>query len=145
MSVMSLDWTEIRCPGTAPKLRVLLAEDHPVNQKIAARILRKAGCWVDIVSTGREAVNAASSGAYDLVLMDCMMPEMDGYEAAAAIRRLEGAKGRIPIVAMTANAAEGDRDRCLAAGMSDYISKPVPADALLRCIQRWAQVNRREF
>jgi PAS domain S-box-containing protein len=106
-------------PGKAPEVRVLLAEDHLVNQKIAAHMLRKIGCCVDIVSTGRAAVQAVAHGAYDLVLMDCMMPEMDGYEATAAIRRLEGAPGRIPIVAMTANMAESDRERCIALGMSD--------------------------
>jgi PAS domain S-box-containing protein len=123
----------------AAGIHVLLAEDHPVNQNIAVRMLRKMGLCVDVVSTGRAAVEAVATGSYDLVLMDCMMPEMDGYEATAAIRQLKGAIARIPIVAITANAADGDKERCVAAGMSDYVSKPISAEALAKCIERWAR------
>ncbi len=114
------------------RLRVLLAEDHPINQKVARRMLEDQGHEVTIVGDGRAAVAAAGSTDYDVILMDVQMPEMDGFEATAAIREAERPSGRrVPIVALTAHAMTGDRERCLAAGCDDYLSKPV-ASARLR-------------
>jgi|GEM_PF-587863 len=120
---------------------VLLAEDNQANQRLAAIQLRKLGYAVDGVENGQQVVDAIASGAkpYALILMDCQMPEMDGFEATRVIRLMEQAGGlrRIPVVAMTANAMQGDREACLAAGMDDYISKPVTIDALRQVLERW--------
>jgi signal transduction histidine kinase/CheY-like chemotaxis protein len=130
-----------RAPATQEKriqlgLSVLLADDNPVNQKIAARLLARLGCSVEVVSDGTAAVNAALAGAFDAVIMDCQMPVMDGFEAS---RQLRSAGYQGPIIAMTANALQGDRERCLAAGMSDYITKPVRIHDLESALRTAAQ------
>ena len=117
--------------------RILVAEDNLVNQRVAAGLLAKRGHVVTVVSNGREALAALQGGAFDLVLMDVQMPDMDGFEATAAIREWERASGsRIRIVAMTAHAMSGDRERCLAAGMDDYLAKPIDQRALYAAIEQ---------
>jgi signal transduction histidine kinase/CheY-like chemotaxis protein/HPt (histidine-containing phosphotransfer) domain-containing protein len=118
-----------------PRLKILLAEDNPVNQQLAVRILEKRGHSVHVVPNGRQALDAVSRERYDLVLMDVQMPEMDGFETAAAIRARENSSGaHLPIIALTAHAMAGDRERCLAAGMDGYLSKPLRAPELMDAI-----------
>lgn len=119
-------------------IRILLAEDNLVNQKVAVRMLEKRGFTCDIAANGKEAIAQLERQTYELILMDCQMPEMDGFEATRVIRTAEAETGRrIPIVAMTANAMRGDRERCLDVGMDDYISKPVDATVLFETVMRW--------
>ncbi len=118
-------------------LRILVVEDHVVNQRVALKILETLGYRVDLAVNGREAVDAHRSEPYDIIFMDCRMPEMDGFEASSEIRRHERDGQHTTIVAMTANALEGDRARCLAAGMDDYLSKPVKPADVLACLRAW--------
>jgi CheY-like chemotaxis protein len=132
--------------------RILVAEDNEVNQRIVESFLTRMGFQVDTAANGREAVAAVTARSYGLILMDVQMPDLDGLEATAAIRRLEleavataaspGGENRIPIIALTANAMSGDRDRCLAAGMDDYLSKPVSADEMEAKVRQWLDVGR---
>jgi polar amino acid transport system substrate-binding protein len=118
--------------------QLLIAEDNNVMQEVAVRQLQKLGLSVNVVANGRAAVEAVRSGQYALVFMDCQMPEMDGYEAALNIRKEEASHGgHIPIIAMTASAMKGDRENCIAAGMDDYLSKPVNQEQLLRLLEKW--------
>jgi len=117
--------------------RILLVEDSPTNQMVATAFLKGAGCQVDVAANGLEAIEAARTLPYDLVLMDIAMPEMDGLTATRALRALPPPAGTLPIVAMTANAMEGDRERCLAAGMNDHVAKPVDRTRLLDTVARW--------
>ena len=131
--------TESAADDSAPT-EVLLAEDNATNQFIAVKLLEKFGCRIDVVDNGIEAVNAAKTKRYDLIFMDCQMPEMDGYEATKKIRELEelpGREERIPIIAMTAHALSGDRGKCLDAGMDDYLAKPILPDSLGAAIKKW--------
>ncbi|MBC7531774.1 MAG: response regulator [Oligoflexus sp.] len=145
MTIRSIDrliWAVERRPSfkdiqTKP-FRILVAEDNASNQKIAIKVLERMGLHVHVVANGLEVLNALDSIPFDLVLMDCQMPELDGYEATRRIRSHPTLpRTNIPIVAMTANAITGDRERCLAAGMNDYISKPVKFDGLYSVLSRW--------
>ena len=132
-------------PGPAPgsvlaNARVLLAEDNPISRRVAEEILRQAGMTCRAVDNGRQALEAVAGERFDLVLMDCQMPEMDGFTATQRIREMEDngqLAGRLPVIALTANAIKGDRERCLAAGMDDYISKPFEVQALLATLARF--------
>ena len=118
--------------------RVLVAEDNSINQRLAVLLLEKQGCSVEVADNGREAIDKLADHSIDLILMDCHMPVMDGYEATAEIRRLDASLGRhTPIIAMTAAAMKSDRERCLAAGMDDYLSKPVAPEDLRLKIEEW--------
>jgi CheY-like chemotaxis protein len=124
---------------TRTEVHILVAEDNAVNQRLVTRMLEKMGYRVDIAADGYQAVTLAMASRYDLILMDCSMPEMDGYQATAEIRRLnaEGALRRIPIIALTANALPEDRERCLAAGMDDYLSKPIAPEDLRAMLDKY--------
>jgi two-component system, sensor histidine kinase and response regulator len=130
-------WPDKNEEETPARARVLVAEDNPVNQLVIRQQLRRLGYAAEIVANGRLAVEQTRDGAFDLVLMDCQMPELDGYEASRQIRSIEGDSRHTPIVAMTANALPGDREKCLEAGMDDYITKPVRLDALERLLALW--------
>lgn len=128
-------------PTSLPALRVLIAEDNVINQKIATKMLAKLGAEALIAQNGREVLALLERADPDLVLMDCQMPEMDGYETAAAIRAIERAGGRkrLPIIALTAGDTESDRERCLAAGMDDFLQKPPKLPQLGEMLERWAR------
>jgi CheY-like chemotaxis protein len=118
-------------------LRVLIAEDNVVNQRLAARLLEKQGHSVAVVDNGRAALTALAQQLFDLVLMDVQMPEMDGLETTAAIRAQEQGTGRhLPIIALTSHAMQGDQERCFAAGVDAYVSKPMKVDELFAAIDR---------
>ncbi|MDP2874583.1 MAG: ATP-binding protein, partial [Holophaga sp.] len=122
-------------------LKLLLAEDNLVNQHVAMAILKKLGLGADLANNGREAVEAVKNKDYDLVLMDCQMPEMDGFQATRTIREHEAGKRHVAIIAMTANAMQGDRERCLESGMDDYLPKPVTIDNLKNALRQWLPVT----
>jgi signal transduction histidine kinase/CheY-like chemotaxis protein len=119
------------------RARVLVAEDNLVNQKVAVRSLEMLGCDAEVADNGALAIEALKQGDFDIVLMDCQMPVLDGFHASARIRELEGVLKHTPIIAMTANAMQGDRERCLAAGMDDYMPKPVTLAALDATLRNW--------
>ncbi len=123
-------------PPDDRRLRILLAEDNHVNQKIVMAMLAVAGHSVDVAANGVEAIEAVTARPYDIVLMDIHMPEMDGITATRRIRELGGGLARIPIIAVTANAMKGDRERYLSAGMTDYVAKPIESDKLFEVISR---------
>jgi CheY-like chemotaxis protein len=124
-------------PAASPGIRVLVAEDNAVNQRLMSKVLTKLGYEPVVVCDGQQAVEAALQGGFAVILMDCQMPVVDGYEAAAAIRRGEHPGSRVPIVALTANAMKGDREVCLQAGMDDYLVKPVDLGLLGETLRRW--------
>ena len=131
-------------PPQTPTLsaNLLLVEDNPVNQEIAVLMLQTLGCTVTVAQNGREGLDRTKRTAFDLVLMDCQMPEMDGFEATRLIREWEGDHSRpaVPIIALTAHASPDDRERCIAAGMNDYVSKPFSIATLQAALERWLQV-----
>ena len=122
--------------------RILVVDDNAANQKVALRMVERLGYRADVAATGTEAVTMVGHGRYDAVLMDCQMPEMDGYEAARQIRHHERGGGHVPIIAMTADAGSGERERCLAAGMDDYVSKPVKLHVVAAVLERWLATRR---
>ncbi len=124
------------------KRRILLVEDNPINQKLAVYIFEKLGCQIEVAGNGREALDHLTSRSFDIVFMDCQMPVMDGYEATQRIRAMSGPAADIPIVAMTANALRGDREKCIDAGMDDYLSKPVKLESIRDVLLRWEPASR---
>ena len=119
--------------------RILIAEDNPVNQEMALALLETLGCQAELAVNGREAIAAVTRGHYDLILMDCQMPVLDGFAATEAIRRWEQeqSKPRLPIIALTANVVKGFREECLAAGMDDYLAKPFEQSQLIAILDHW--------
>jgi CheY-like chemotaxis protein len=129
-------------PQGGPRLRILVGEDSPVNQKVVSHQLQALGHLVDIFGDGEAVLAAAERTPYEVILMDCQMPGIDGYEATRQIRKIEaGSQRRAWVVAMTANAMKGDRDRCIEAGMDDYISKPVRSEDLAAALRRYSDMR----
>jgi len=134
---------ETRASDAARKwVRVLVVEDNAANLTVAVRMVERLGYRADVAATGADAVAMIGHADYDAVLMDCQMPEMDGYEATRQVRAGERGDRRVPIIAMTAAALSGDRERCLAAGMDDYISKPVKLHVVAAVLERWVATSR---
>ena len=137
--------TDCRKPAAGSEVRILLVEDNPVNQEVTLGILKLFGCKADLAENGRLALAAWKKNRYDLILMDCQMPEMDGYQATEAIRRAELERGTyVPIVALTAHALKGDRERCLNSGMNDFISKPFKQQQLLDVLEKWVAFEKQD-
>ena len=130
---------EVVTATPASRLRVLVVEDNAVNQRVAVKLLERLGLRADLAADGREAVEMSGLLSYDLIFMDCQMPEMDGYEATRAIRARQGRGSRTPIVAMTAEALTGCKEACLAAGMDDFLSKPVSLASLAGTVKKWGK------
>jgi two-component system sensor histidine kinase/response regulator len=131
-----------RTPVPFAGVRVLLVEDNDINLEVSRAILLREGCNVSIATDGLSGLAAYEQGEFDVIFMDCHMPEMDGFRATASIRAIEaGTRRHTPIVAVTANAIEGDREHCLRAGMDDYLSKPVSRDAMRLMLERWCRKN----
>jgi two-component system sensor histidine kinase/response regulator len=128
-------------PDHPDRGRVLVVDDGEINQLVATGILEHLGYTVDVADDGIQALDALARASYDAVLMDVHMPRLDGYQATAEIRRREATGPRTPIIAMTAGANEGDRERCLEAGMDDYVSKPVDQESVAAALNRWVPVR----
>jgi CheY-like chemotaxis protein len=122
-------------------LRVLVTDDNLINQKLACALLTKLGCQVDTADNGCEAVAKATQNGYSMIFMDCVMPEMDGFEATKAIRNLAGQGADVPIVALTASATVEDRDHCLDVGMNDFLTKPIRSEQLAACLTKWQKAS----
>ena len=122
-------------------MRILMAEDNPINQRVGKLILARAGFNIDLVGDGSEALEAHRASPYDVILMDCQMPTMDGFEASRQIRHLNSPQP--VIIAVTANALVGERERCLNAGMDDYLSKPFQAEQLVALVKKWIATRQR--
>ena len=120
-------------------VEVLVVEDNPINRKMVVRMLERMDCRVDVAAHGLEAVEKAAKSSYDLIFMDCQMPEMDGYDATGEIRRHENGSRHTPIIAMTAHAMKGDREKCLRAGMDDYVPKPIKKEKMMEVLRQWGR------
>jgi CheY-like chemotaxis protein len=119
----------------------MMAEDNPINQRVGKLILQRAGFDIDLVGDGNEALEAHRANPYDVILMDCQMPMMDGFEASRQIRSLKAQRQPV-IIAVTANALVGERERCMNAGMDDYLSKPFQAEQLVAVVKKWSAIRR---
>lgn len=128
------------CARSEASPRILMAEDNVINQRVGKLILQRAGFNIDLVADGSEALEAHRASPYDIILMDCQMPIMDGFEASRQIRMLQ--QPQPTIIAVTANALVGERERCLSAGMDDYLSKPFQADQLISLVRKWVTARR---
>ncbi len=137
LEILAESTNEPAAASTPTGPRVLLGEDNPVNQMVARALLERAGCAVQVAANGEQAIAASADAVFDVIFMDCQMPVLDGYAATAAIRRREGDARRTPIIAMTANAMPGDRERCLSAGMDDYLAKPIDDARIRGALERW--------
>lgn len=129
----------VAAPRNGGSLRILMAEDNAINQRVGKLILQRAGYNIDLVADGNEALEAHRAHPYDVILMDCQMPTMDGFEASRQIRQLQ--QPQPIIIAVTANALVGERERCLNAGMDDYLSKPFQADQLVAVVRKWVETR----
>jgi CheY-like chemotaxis protein len=135
VTALQLPQASATSPVNAAK--ILLVEDHPINQKVAMTLLKRLGYVVDLAVNGEEAVQAVASNSYALVLMDMQMPVMDGLQATRAIRASGGPNAGVPVIALTANAMQADQNACMEAGMNDFLSKPFTKAALVTCLSRW--------